>query len=102
MGKEPIPIWKKAALTVEEAAAYTGVRIELIRALAHAAKHGRNDFPAFWVGTSIKIARGPLLQWIADTAVSHKDLQHAAKIVENAEQLEMTRRRGRPRKRIIA
>lgn len=100
MGKELIPIWKKAALTVEEAAAYTGVRIELIRALAHAAKHGMNDFPAFWVGTSVKVARLPLLSWIADTAMSHRDLKRAAAIVENAQQVETARKRGRPRKRI--
>ena len=100
--KAVIPIWEKAALSTEETAAYIDVHVDLVRALALAAKHGMNDFPAFWVGTSLKVARGPLLQWIADTAVSHKDLQHAVKIVENAEQLEMTRRRGRPRKRIIA
>lgn len=99
MGKELIPIWKKAALTVEEAAAYTGVRIELIRALAHAARHGMGDFPAFWVGKTIKVSRRALLQWLDDVAVSHRDLTKAAAIVENAKQMSEAHGRGRPRKR---
>lgn len=99
--KELIPIWEKAALTAEETAAYMGVNRELIRALAHAAKHGMSDFPAFWVGKSIKVARPPLLSWIADVAVSHKDLKQAAAMVENAKQMGEARGRGRPRRRRV-
>ena len=101
MEQELIPIWEKAALTAEETAAYMGVNRELIRALAHAAKHGMNDFPAFWVGTSIKVARPPLLSWLADVAVSHKDLKQAAAMVVNAKQTDEMRGRGRPRRRRV-
>ena len=96
-----IPIWEKAALSTEETAAYMDVHADLVRALALASKHGMNDFPAFWVGTSIKVARLPLLSWLADTAMSHKDLKRAAAMVEHAKQVEMTRKRGRPRKQIF-
>jgi hypothetical protein len=100
MEKAQIPIWEKAALSTEETAAYMDVHVDLVRALALASKHGMNDFPAFWVGTSVKVARLPLLSWIADTAMSHRDLKRAAAIVENAQQVETARKRGRPRKRI--
>ena len=98
MAKEVVPVWEKAALTIEETAAYMGVGEKIIRALAHASKHGMNDFPAFWVGTSVKIARLPLLKWLADMATSHRDLKRAAQMVENAVNMEM--RRGRPRKQV--
>lgn len=101
MERDLIPIWEKAALSAEEAAAYMGVNRELIRALAHAAKHGMSDFPAFWVGKSIKVARPPLLSWIADVAVSHRDLKQAAAMVENAKQMSEARGRGRPRRRRV-
>lgn len=100
--KAAIPIWEKAALSTEETAAYMDVNADLVRALALASKHGMNDFPAFWVGPSVKVARLPLLEWLADTAMSHRDLKRAAAIVENAKQVDMKRKRGRPRKRIIA
>lgn len=99
--KAQIPIWEKAALTADETAVYMDVDVTLVRALAHAAKHGMNDFPAFWVGTSIKVARLPLLSWLADAAASQKDLKRAAAIVENAKQVETARKRGRPRKKIV-
>lgn len=100
MAKEVIPIWEKAALTIEETAVYMGVGVDTIRALAHAAKHGMGDFPAFWIGTTAKVARLPLLKWLADMATSHRDLKRAAQMVENAEKIGMTRRRGRPRKQV--
>lgn len=99
MAKEEIPVWEKAALTIEETAVYTGIGSKLIRALAYASLNERGDFPAFKVGTNVKIPRLPLLKWLADTAVAHKNLQHAAAIVENAVKAET--RRGRPRKKII-
>lgn len=98
--KAKIPIWEKAALSTEETAAYIDVHVDLVRALALASKHGMNDFPAFWVGTSVKVARLPLLSWLADAAAAQKDLKRAAEIVENAKQVESARKRGRPRKRI--
>ena len=50
MATKEIPVWEKAALTIEETSAYMGIGTEQIRALAHAARHGMGDFPAFWVG----------------------------------------------------
>lgn len=100
MAKEVIPVWEKAALTIEETAAYMGVGEKIIRALVHAAKHGLNDFPAFWVGRVVKVARKPLLKWLEDMATSHRDLKRAGQMVENAEKIGITRRRGRPRKQI--
>lgn len=99
MAKEEIPVWEKAALTIEETASYIGVHENLVRALANASKHDLNDFPAFWVGRVIKVARKPLLKWLEDSAMSHRDLNRAAAMVDNAAKLEM--RRGRPRKRIL-
>lgn len=99
MERDLIPTWEKAVLNVEEASAYMGIGVEQIRALAHAARHGMGDFPAFWVGKSIKVSRRALLQWIDDIAVSHRDLTKAAAMVENAKQMSEARGRGRPRKR---
>ena len=85
MERDMIPVWEKAARTLEETASYMGVGVDTIRALAHAARHGMGDFPAFWVWNKIK--------------VSHRDLTKAAAMVENAKQMSETRGRGRPRKR---
>ena len=100
MATKEIPVWEKAALTIEETASYMGVHENLVRALANASKNNLNDFPAFWVGRVIKVARKPLLKWLEDVATSHRDLNRAVAMVENAEQMQMTRRRGRPRKQI--
>ena len=100
MATKEIPVWEKAALTIEETASYMGVHENLVRALANASKNDLNDFPAFWVGRVIKVARKPLLKWLEDVATSHRDLNRAVAMVENAEQMQMTRRRGRPRKQI--
>lgn len=62
MEQEAIPVWEKAALTIKETASYMGVHEDLVRALANASKHNLNDFPAFWVGRVIKVARKPLLK----------------------------------------
>ena len=99
MAKEEIPVWEKAALTIEETTAYTGIGERLIRSLVHAALHDRNDFPVFRIGVTVKIPRLPLLKWLDDAATSRRDLKRSAAMVENAEQ--MTRRRGRPRKQIV-
>ena len=100
MATKEIPVWEKAALTIEETASYMGVHENLVRALANASKNDLNDFPAFWVGRVIKVARKPLLKWLEDSAMSHRDLKRAAAIVENAVTAQTTRRRGRPRKQI--
>ena len=99
MARDLIPTWEKAVLNVEEASAYMGIGVEQIRALAHAARHGMGDFPAFWVGKAIKVSRRALLQWLDEVAVSHRDLRKAVAMVENAKQMSEPRGRGRPRKR---
>lgn len=99
MARALIPTWEKAVLNVEEASAYMGIGVEQIRTLAHAARHGMGDFPAFWVGKTIKVSRRALLQWLDDVAVSHRDLSKAAAMVESAKQMSEARGRGRPRKR---
>ena len=98
MERDLIPVWEKAALTLEETASYMGVGVDTIRALAHAARHGMGDFPAFWVGTTAKVARLPLLTWLADAATSHRDLKRAEAIVANAKEIAAAPKRGRPRK----
>ncbi len=98
MATKEIPVWEKAALTIEETVAYTGIGGKLIRALAHASLNERSDFPAFRIGVTVKIPRLALLKWLEDVATSHRDLKRAAAMVENATKVEM--RRGRPRKQI--
>lgn len=100
MAKESIPLWQKAALTIEEASAYTGIGERLIRSLVHASLHDRSDFPVFRIGVTSKIPRLPLLKWLEDAATSRRDLKRAASMVENAMTAQTTRRRGRPRKQI--
>ena len=99
MEKDLIPIWEKAVLTIEETSAYMGIGTEQIRALAHAARHGMGDFPAFWVGKTIKVSRRALLQWLDDVALSLLHLCNSAPMVENAKQMSEARGRGLPRKR---
>ena len=98
MATKEIPVWEKAALTIEEATAYTGIGARLIRSLVHASLHDRSDFPVFRIGDTSKIPRLPLLKWLEDAATSRRDLKRAAAMVENATKVEM--RRGRPRKQI--
>ena len=98
MATKEIPVWEKAALTIEEATAYTGIGERLIRSLVHASLHDRSDFPVFRIGDTSKIPRLPLLKWLEDAATSRRDLKRAVAMVENATKVEM--RRGRPRKQI--
>ena len=98
MATKEIPVWEKAALTIEEATAYTGIGERMIRSLVHASLHDRSDFPVFRIGDTSKIPRLPLLKWLEDSATSRRDLKRAAAMVENATKVEM--RRGRPRKQI--
>lgn len=99
MATKEIPVWEKAALTIEEATAYTGIGERLIRSLVHASLHDRSDFPVFRIGDTSKIPRLPLLKWLEDAATSRRDLKRAAAMVENAKQMSEARGRGRPRKR---
>ena len=100
MATKEIPVWEKAALTIEEATAYTGIGERLIRSLVHASLHDRSDFPVFRIGDTSKIPRLPLLKWLEDAATSRRDLKRAAAMIENAVTAQTIRRRGRPRKQI--
>ena len=95
---EVVPIWEKAALTVEETIAFTGIGRDTVRALVFAALNDVGDFPAFRVGKSIKVARLPLLDWLRDAALSHRDLKRAEAIVAHAREMAAAPKRGRPRK----
>jgi excisionase family DNA binding protein len=93
-----VPIWEKAVLTVEEAAALTGIGRDVIRALAHHALHGPGDFPVFTVGKSLKIPRLSLLEWLSDAAACGRNLKRAEMTAEAARKLPAGGKRGRPRK----
>jgi len=93
-----IPIWEKAVLTVEEAAALTGIGRDVIRALAHHALYGPGDFPVFTVGKSLKIPRLSLLEWLSDAAACGRNLKRAEMTAEAARKLPAGGKRGRPRK----
>ena len=93
-----IPVWEKAALSVEETIALTGFGRDTVRALTFAAMNNVGDFPAFRIGRSIKVARLPLLDWLRDVALSHRDLKRAEAIVTRAKEMASAPKRGRPRK----
>lgn len=93
-----IPVWEKAALSVEETIALTGFGRDTVRALTFAAMNNVGDFPAFRIGRSIKVARLPLLDWLRDVALSHRDLKRAEAIVTHAKEMAAAPKRGRPRK----
>ena len=95
---EVVPIWEKAALSVEETIALTGFGRDTVRALTFAALNDAGDFPAFRIGRSIKVARLPLLDWLRDAALSHRDLKRAEAIVAHAREMAAAPKRGRPRK----
>lgn len=95
--KDLIPIWEKAVLTVEEAAALTGIGRDVIRALAHQSLHSVGDFPVFTVGTSLKIPRLSLLEWLSEAAACGRNLKHVETAVEEAKKA-AEGKRGRRRK----
>lgn len=92
-----VQIWEKAVLTVDETVALTGIGRDVIRALAHHALHGPGDFPVFTVGTSLKIPRLSLLEWLSDAAACGRNLKRAEAAVEEAKKA-AEGKRGRRRK----
>lgn len=57
-----VPIWEKANLTVEEAAAYSGIGVNRIREISNA-----DDCPfVLWVGTKRLIKRRKFDDFIAN------------------------------------
>ena len=92
-----VPIWEKAVLTVDETVELTGIGRDVIRALAHHALHGPGDFPVFTVGTSLKIPRLPLLEWLSEAAACGRNLKRVETAVEEAKKA-AEGKRGRRRK----
>lgn len=64
MSKINIPIWEKAALTIEEASAYSNIGIVKLRELT------QNPMCSFvlWVGTKKLIKRKEFLEFISRTS----------------------------------
>lgn len=102
MSVDKIPIWNKAVLSSEEAAEYGNLALVQITAHAYLAKHGKSDFPCFWVGKSIKIHRKAFDKWLEELALGHYvlELARVKDIIKNINnsQAQIVKRRGRPRK----
>lgn len=72
-----IPIWHKATLTPEEAAAYGDIDVKIIRIFGQLAKLGRSDFPSFYCGSHLRINRALFDEWLAELARGHHSLELA-------------------------
>lgn len=92
-----IPVWVKAVLSVEEAAAYGNISPQLIRGFSALARAGRSDFPVFYSGDTLKIPRQAFERWLEELANDHKrlDLKIVRRMIVS---LEEPIKRGRPRK----
>lgn len=92
-----IPIWRKIALSPEEAACYTNLNVRLIRGLVALAVAGKIDFPVFYSGSAVKIPRVSLEQWVIEAGANHHrfELKTVERMMKNAEAMT---KRGRPRK----
>ena len=60
MSKLEVPIWEKSNLTLEEAAAYTGIGINKLREISN---DRHCDF-VLWVGSKRLLKRRPLEQYL--------------------------------------
>lgn len=58
-----VPIWEKTTLTLEEAAAYTGIGIHKLREISDADK----DRMVLWVGSKRLIKRKALEKYVEQT-----------------------------------
>lgn len=61
--KEKVPIWEKAALTIEEAAAYTGIGENKLREIT---QYDDCDF-VLWIGNKRLLKRKKLEEYIDQT-----------------------------------
>ena len=62
MNKKEVPIWEKSNLTLEEAAAYSGIGINKLRDLSN-----REDCEfVLWVGSKRLIKREPLKEYLSE------------------------------------
>lgn len=75
MAKPEIPVWEKAVLSAEEAAAYGNISPQIVRAHAFLAKVGKSNFPAFWVGNTLKVHREEYNHWLKELAMGHCKLE---------------------------
>lgn len=93
-----IPVWRKAVLTIEEAAAYGNVGQQLLRGFVTLAKAGRSDFPVFFSGTDIKIPRVGFEAWLERMGNEHTqcELKAVKRMIDSLKDQEP--KRGRPRK----
>lgn len=100
-----IPVWHKAVLTIEEAAAYGDMNQHLLRGFVALAKAGKSDFPVFEVGTSFKIPRVGFEQWLEKLGNEHTqlELKTVKRMIKSLQEGSLTaKRRGRPRKERIS
>lgn len=98
---EPIPIWRKAVLTAQEAAKYSDLNVSIIRAHGALAELGKSDFPSFFVGNHLKVHRELFDEWLADKARGHHrfEIKLVNQIIKEATK---PAQRGRPRKKRLA
>ena len=100
--KETIPVYRKAVLSVEEAAAYGNISGLIIKAYALLAKNKRGDFPCFWSGNTLKIPRVAFEKWLEDMGQINEsfEIKNIKAIIKNAQQQDAPKI-GRPRKQRI-
>lgn len=92
-----IPVWRKAVLTVEEAAAYGNISQHLLRGFVALSRAGKSEFPVFYSGNSIKIPRVSFERWLESLGDGHVQLE--LKTVQRmVADLNESKKRGRPRK----
>ena len=94
-----IPVWRKAVLSVTEAAEYSSLSPQLLRGFVILAKAGRTDFPFFMSGDTIKIPRISFEKWLETMGSEHTkfELRVIRQIAEGLTK-EAEPKRGRPRK----
>lgn len=93
-----IPVWRKAVLSIEEAAAYGNIGQQLLRGFAALAKAGKSDFPVFFSGDTMKIPRIGFEQWLERMGSEHTqcELRTVQRMIASLN--ESVNKRGRPRK----
>lgn len=95
-----IPVWRKAVLSVEEAAVYGNIGQQLIRGFVALARLGKSDFPMFMSGDTAKIPRVGFEQWLEKLGSEHSQLE--LKTVQRMIASTDVPKRGRPRKNKIS
>lgn len=95
--KLEIPVWNKAVLSLEEAAAYGNLNVHLLRGFSVLAAAGKSNFPVFYSGDTMKIPRVSFERWLEGLGDSHSKLE--LKVVQRmVSEAKEPAKRGRPRK----